>query len=97
MKEQKIKEVSMSQFESALKKSKSIKVIISNKAILKEILNKSEYKFDGREILSEDGTPIFGIDGKQATSSYPAMLAGSNVFIPKNTAALFKYYSELKK
>lgn len=96
MKKQEIKEVSMAQLESALEKAKSIRVI-SNKKVMKEILAKSGYKFNEQEILSEDGTPIFGNDGKPATTNNPAMMAGSNVFIPKSIAALFKYYSEHKK
>lgn len=96
MKKEEIKEVSIDQLESALEKAKSVK-ILSSKLVMKEILVKSGYSFNGKEILNEHGTPIFGIDGKPATSDNPAMLAGSNIFIPKNVAALFKYYSEHKK
>lgn len=96
MKKQEIKEVSMIQLESVLGKAKSIRVI-SSKKVMKEILVKSGYKFNGKEILDEHGAPIFGNDGKPATSDNPAMMAGSNIFIPKNVAALFKYYSEHNK
>lgn len=88
-------EVSLEEFSKDIKKSKKIN-IITDKPRIKQILESSGYKFKNNELFDENGNPVFSNDGKPVNKNCPYMLAGSNVFIPKNKAALFKYYSEHK-
>ena len=88
-------EVSPDTFEAKIKKGKLIKIVAS-KQEMNKILTQSDYKFKDGELTDSIGNPVFGIDGKPVTKNYPGMLAGSNIFLPRNKAALYKYYSEHK-
>ncbi len=89
--------VDIEEFREKLLNSKKIKVVLkSNQA--KAILTRSGYQVsENGEIKNEDGSTILGIDGGIPNLKFGAVMPGSNVFVPRNRSAFYKYFVEHTK
>jgi hypothetical protein len=88
--------VSLDELKEKIRNSKNVKVIVTDSQAT-GILQKSSYKIENKAISNEDGSQIIGVDGLTPSINFGAIMPGSNVFIPRNRSAFYKYLIENKK
>ena len=90
--------VDVSELKEDIKHAKKVK-IISRSSSVKSILTKSGYQVTEEGIIKNpDGSTILGVDGDAPNiNKFGALMPGSNIFVPRNRSAFYKYFAEHKK